>query len=87
MTDPEGPLPESPPTCRRCGKVMESGFVEGEGGISVPATILWVGSSDQEDEELAPLPFWRFSASPRFPAYRCEACGLLEVDYKREVSH
>ena len=59
---------------------MEEGAVEGDASLD-PASICWIGSGSEGEEELAPIPFWRFSSSPRFHAFRCSACGILEVEY------
>jgi len=66
---------------------MEVGFVQAEGPLYYPATILWFRTNPEEvvGKEVAPMPAWLFSASPRFAGFRCESCGILEVDYKSQV--
>lgn len=85
MASPDEPLLPGTPNCRLCGKPMEQGFIQGEANNWAATSILWVRPSGTPGDELAPLPFWHWSISPRFPAFRCEACGLVEVDYKQPV--
>lgn len=63
---------------------MERGFVQGD-SRSTPASISWVAVSNEEVIDLKPIPFWGFSNSPQFPAFRCAGCGLIEVDYLQSV--
>jgi hypothetical protein len=59
---------------------MEPGFVEGESNSFGPTSVVWQGQ--QTDYlELAPLPLWGWSKSPRLPGYRCATCHLVEIDY------
>lgn len=58
---------------------MEPGYVQGD-AYTYPASILWASRSAGE-VELAPLPFWRWSTSPRLPGFRCGPCRLILIDY------
>jgi hypothetical protein len=83
----DAPLPSAVPPCRRCGKPMEPGWVEGDGApVGSAGTISWSPAGSGELEDLAPLPFWSWGASHRFPAIRCAACGIVEIDYKQPCS-
>ncbi|MGA9839948.1 MAG: hypothetical protein WBF81_08035 [Thermoplasmata archaeon] len=66
---------------------MEHGYIEGEASFA-PATRVWrpdapaaTSPTYVSGAELAPLPFGRFSASPRFPALHSPSCHLVEVEY------
>lgn len=80
MSTPSVPLRSAPPNCPRCGRPMEPGYVQGDSAGFQPASILWANQKTEE-MELAPLPFWRWSESPRLPPSRCGACRLILVDY------
>jgi hypothetical protein len=74
--------------CRKCGGPLRGGYVEAD-GMMAPATIYWYPEAVNEyaiGEELAPLPFWRFSSSPRFPALLCPKCSLIEFSFSLESS-
>ena len=81
------PTGSDPHLCSPCGAVMQRGFVSGEAAFA-PATISWeperppkTDSWSDDSTELAPLPFWRFSSSPRFPANLCTNCKIVEIHY------
>jgi TetR/AcrR family transcriptional regulator, lmrAB and yxaGH operons repressor len=73
--------------CRKCGGPVDRGVVAGEGQMT-PATVVRVpnkrtpGTGGVYDSvELAPLPFWRWSAAPTFPAFLCPRCKLVEIAF------
>jgi hypothetical protein len=59
---------------------MREGHLEGEPGRSLDnATITWVDKATDQEEELAPVPWWIWSKSPQFLGYRCVGCGIIEL--------
>ena len=94
------PLRRSCPDCRG---PMEQGHVMGTttaGGLPmVPTTLGWLGSSVQpkgrglsdmdKSVPLVEIGSFRWSASARFPAWRCTNCSLVVFSYAdpRTVVH
>jgi len=81
-------LPSEADLCRKCGRPLQKGFIDGEGGWGGSATIHWspVDSSGAPDQyavglELAPAPLTRLGKSPTFPARLCPNCKLVEFEY------
>ena len=68
----DAPLPSAVPPCRRCGKPMEPGWVEGDGApVGSAGTISWSGMVPGELEDLARChsgPGVALTVSPRFGA-------------------
>jgi hypothetical protein len=84
-------------SCRKCGGPLEPGFIRGDAGFSVAASMCWEpvdpGSLPGDfptATRLAPLPLIRWQQSPRFPALLCPACRLIEfqlTEAARPASH
>lgn len=78
--------PLTPPACHQCGKRMDPGFIRAKTWLGRPATPLWTDAQDPAGAELVPAPVLVMSDSPGFRAFRCAACGRLEVDYATPVN-
>lgn len=76
---PAVPPPSGSPDCRYCGRPMTKGFVHGEvDRQGVPATIAWFDPETNTGGRLAPIGLFAWSESPRFPAFICGDCGVIE---------
>jgi hypothetical protein len=91
-TSPPVALHSENELCRKCGGPLRRGTVEGESGGFEPASIAWMPavpdtnrSPYPEYEELAPVPLWGWSKSPRFPALLCPNCKIVEIHYGSEA--
>jgi Domain of unknown function (DUF6487) len=82
--------------CPTCGGPMEYGHVLGQPAMSwSPVTIGWMpgtvhpsgrGIQDQLNAEpLVPVGIFALSAIPRFPAWRCTKCSVVEFTYNNAI--
>jgi hypothetical protein len=66
---------------------MDSGYVLGQMGFGLySATISWIDRESMATTDLAPGRYWGvFGRQPRFPAWRCVDCRLVEFSYDDQV--
>jgi hypothetical protein len=66
---------------------MSSGHVQGQMGFGLySATIAWIDQASMATTDLAPGRYGGvFGRHPRFPAWRCLDCKIVEFSYEEKL--